>query len=82
MTVFGRAELMKPKVHTSPGQRDLYLNAGAQYQPVKALDLALAYKRDQVRSGTLATLNGTIGTSVAGETGTYDEVGVFAQYVF
>ncbi len=82
LTAFGRLDMTKPKVHTASDEKDVYFNVGLQYEPVKALDVSLVYKRDQVDSGVLDTVNGKIGSAVAGETGTYNEVGVFAQYAF
>lgn len=82
VTVFGRADWVQPKRDTASDLEDLYFNAGLQVKPAKPVDLALVYKHEQVKDGALATSNGTIGTTVAGEKGTYDEVGLFAQYTF
>ncbi|GAO01476.1 hypothetical protein PSR1_00331 [Anaeromyxobacter sp. PSR-1] len=35
-----------------------------------------------MKDGTLSTSNGTIGSSVAGAKGKYNEDGLFAQYSF
>ncbi|BDG04004.1 hypothetical protein [Anaeromyxobacter oryzae] len=82
LTLFARADYVQPKKDTSSDLKDVYVNGGIQYEPVKPVDLALVYKREQVKSGTLSTSNGTIGSTVAGEKGTYDEVGLFAQLSF
>ena len=82
MAVFGRADYVQPRKDTNSDLKDLYFNAGLQYTPVKAVNLALVYKHETVENGTLSTSNGTIGSTVAGEQGTYGEVGVFAQYSF
>lgn len=82
IALFGRTDYVQPKKDTTSGLKDLYFNAGVQYKPVKPVDLALVYKHESVKEGTLSTSNGTIGSAVAGSKGTYDEVGVFAQYVF
>lgn len=81
-TLFGRFDYVQPKKDTASDLKDYYWNVGLQYEPVKAVDLALVYKGEQVKNGTLSTSNGTIGSSIAGAKGKYDEVGVFAQYSF
>lgn len=81
-TLFARFDYVKPKKDTKSDLKDYYWNVGLQYKPVKPLDLALVYKGEQVKDGTLSTSNGTIGSSVAGAKGKYNEVGVFAQYSF
>jgi hypothetical protein len=82
LTLFGRFDYVKPHDDTASDVKDAYWNVGLQYEPVKPLDLALVYKGEQVKSGTLSTSNGTVGSSVAGEKGTYREIGVFAQFSF
>lgn len=82
VTVFGRGDYVQPKVDGNSGLKDVYFNAGVQYQPVKKVDVALVYKHERVRSGTISTGNGVVGTSTAGETGTYQEVGAFAEMAF
>jgi len=37
------------------------------------------YKHDDATNGTLATSNGTIGTTVPGASGAYNEIGLFTQ---
>jgi len=80
--VFGRADYLKPKKDTNSDLKDVYFNLGVDYKPVKPVDLALAYKWDQVKAGTLSTSNGTIGSSVAGAHGTYQEFGIWTQVAF
>jgi hypothetical protein len=82
VTAFGRVDWVQPSKDVASDVKDLYFNVGLQYEPVKPLDLALVFKREKVDSGTLSTSNGTIGSSVATASGTYMEVGVFAQYAF
>jgi hypothetical protein len=82
VTLFARADYVQPKRTTASSLKDVYLNAGLQYAPVKPLALALVYKNDTVKDGTLGTSNGTIGSTVAGAKGSYNELGVFAQYAF
>jgi hypothetical protein len=82
VTIFGRADYVQPKRDTNPNLKDAYLNAGIQVKPAKPIDLALVYKYEQVKNGTLAVSNGTIGSTVPGQKGTYNELGLFAQYSF
>jgi hypothetical protein len=82
LTLFGRVDYIQPKRDTLSSFRDLYFDAGLAVKPAKPVDLALVYKGERVKHGALSTSNGTIGSAVAGEKGRYDEVGVFAQYVF
>lgn len=82
VALFGRADWVQPKKDTAKDLKDLYLNVGLQYRPAKPVALAIVYKRDQVKSGSLATSNGTIGSATAGQDGTYNEVGIFGQYAF
>jgi hypothetical protein len=82
VSIFGRADYVQPQKDTKPDLKDMYVNAGIQVKPAKPIDIALVYKYEQVKNGTLATSNGTIGSTVPGEKGTYSELGVFAQYSF
>jgi hypothetical protein len=82
LAAFGRVDWVQPKKDTSADTKDLYLNVGLQYRPVKPVSLALVFKHDKVSSGSLSTSNGTVGSATAGQDGTFDEVGLFAQYVF
>jgi hypothetical protein len=75
--VFGRYDWVDPTRDTAPSKKDNYYNLGISYSPTKIVDFSLVYKRDSVVNGTFATSNGTIGGS---HSGTYDEIGLFAQY--
>jgi hypothetical protein len=79
IALFGRYDWVKPSKDLNPGLRDRYFNVGLNYKPIKELDLALVYKRDRARNGTLSTSNGTIGGA---DNGTYDEFGLFGQFAF
>ena len=76
VSVFGRYDWVKPSKTLNSREKDGYFNIGVNYEPVKIVDLALVYKRDQVDSGLLSTSNGTIGGT---RKGAYDEVGLFGQ---
>ncbi|HEX9050982.1 MAG TPA: hypothetical protein VF841_10655 [Anaeromyxobacter sp.] len=82
VSLFARGDYVQPRRDTSPDTKDVYLNGGVAYSPVKAFDVALVYKHETVKSGQLSTSNGTIGSTVPAANGTYDELGVFGQYAF
>ncbi len=80
--VFARADYVQPAKDTNAKLKDFYANGGVQLRPIEAMSLALAYKHEQVRDGSLSTSNGTIGTATTGKTGTYSEVGLWGMYTF
>lgn len=82
VTLFARGDYVQPAADTNSSLKDMYFDAGVQYSPVKPVQVALVYKHDQVKDGTLSTANGTIGSATAGKTGTFQEVGAFAQMSF
>jgi hypothetical protein len=86
VSLFVRVDFVKPNKDTNSGAKNLYFDAGAQFEPVKAVDLALVVKRDNVDTGpaaySLSTANAKIGSTVANSSGTYTEVGLFTQYSF
>ena len=77
--VFGRYDWVKPSHDLNPALKDNYFNVGLDYKPLPPLDFALVYKRDRVKNGTLSTSNGTIGGPAHGS---YDEFGLWGQFVF
>ena len=86
VSLFARVDFVQANKDTASDAKDLYFNAGVQFKPVKAVDLALVVKRDNVDTGpaaySLSTANGKIGSTVANSSGTYTEVGLFTQYSF
>ena len=82
VAIFGRYDYFQPKKDTTPKLKDSYFNVGLDYKAAKPVDLALVFKYEQVQSGTVSTSNGTVGSAVAGKSGTYQEIGVWGQYVF
>ena len=60
-TVFGRYDFNQPNYITDRALHDHYFNVGLQWEPVKIVDLALVYKRETVRNGSVATSSGVIG---------------------
>ena len=83
IAVFGRYDWLKPTQLTLNGTggpvKDQYFNVGLNYKPIAPIDLALVYKREKTKNGFLSTSNGTIGGL---DDGTYDEFGIFGQFVF
>lgn len=79
--VFARYDTAKPSKTLTPGLKDNYALLGVEYKPNKAVNLAVAYKHEKVKGGTIGTTNGTIGGSAGGD-GKYDEIGVWAQFAF
>lgn len=88
LSLFGRMDRATPSKDLNPGMKDSYELVGLQYQPNKAVNVALAYKHEKVDSGIggtagyLATSEGSIGSSTPHSSGKYNEVGVWAQYAF
>ena len=80
--LFARADYVQPNRDTRSSLKDVYANGGVQLRPIDAVSLALAYKFEQTRDGTLPTSNGTVGTAKAGSSGRYDEVGLWGLYTF
>ena len=79
IAVFGRYDWVKPSRDLNPSLKDRYFNLGLNYKPIQPLDLALVYKRERANHGLISTSNGNIGGL---KDGTYDEVGLFGQFVF
>jgi hypothetical protein len=83
--VFGRYDYVKPYSDTAHKQfKNDYFNIGVQYSPVKIVDFALVYKHDAGVNGAFSDSNGTIGGSTglpfaAGNSGHYNEIGLFGQ---
>jgi hypothetical protein len=82
IAAFGRYDWVKPNKNTNPALKDHYFNVGLDFKPIAPLDLALVYKRDRANNGFLSTSNGTIGGLNNSTSGTYNELGVFGQFVF
>ncbi len=78
--VFGRYDHVQ--INDLADTNDRYWNAGIQYSPIGAIDLALVVKRSVAENGAIGTSNGIVGVPGRGSRGTYDEVGLFGQYRF
>jgi hypothetical protein len=80
--IFGRYDNANPSKDLRPNLEFTYYNLGLQWRPNKALAGSLVYKLADVDGGTVGTGNGTIGSTVAGKKGEYNEIGIFAVYDF
>jgi hypothetical protein len=87
-SLFGRYDQAKLSKDVAPNLKDKYLNIGVAYKPIKALDFALVYKNEKVNNGSTsvsgADANGAyaIGGANGTRSGTFDELGLYAQWVF
>ncbi len=79
-SVFGRYDTSKPSQSLHSTETINYFNLGLNYEPVKVIDLALVYKREEAKGS--GSINFTDGNTSFTAPGHYDEVGVFAQYKF
>ncbi len=68
---------------TVPGKNDAYFTLGTSWNPVKTVELALAYKREAAKGGELvSTAAGTIGSNAGARTGGYSEFGLWGTLQF
>jgi outer membrane murein-binding lipoprotein Lpp len=85
-SVFARYDRVKPTRDLFPAITDHYFNAGISYQPVKIVEFALVYKRDQVNHGYFAPGNANpsnFAFPIGGrDHGTADEFGLYGQFRF
>jgi hypothetical protein len=65
VSIFGRYDWVNPEQDalatankTNSASRDQYFNVGLAYSPLKAIDIALVYKRESVTDGLFSTANG------------------------
>ncbi len=82
LTIFARYDDAKPSKDLAPGKTFTYYNVGIQKQFNRVFAGSLAYKYAEVKGGSQGTSNGTIGSSIAGAKGKYNEVGVWVVYNF
>ncbi|HTY94393.1 MAG TPA: hypothetical protein VMC02_10925 [Steroidobacteraceae bacterium] len=86
--VFARYDDINPSDKVLPNLKDRFYDAGIDFKPIKALDLALVYKNEQVHGGAVtigsADANGSyvIGGATSTTSGTFREIGIYAQYKF
>ncbi len=85
--VFGRFDYVQPNAVTNSGLTDSYFDGGLEATPFKSLTLALVYKHEVVQAGAaeakpFVTENGSIGSTVPGQSGQFQELGLFSQVAF
>ena len=86
--VFARYDNVNLSENVLPKLKDRFYDAGIDYKALKALDLALVYKNEQVSGGAAtissADANGSyvIGGATSTTSGTFREIGLYAQYKF
>ncbi len=86
--VFGRYDSTKLSKDVASNLKDTYFNLGVGYKPIKQLDFALVYKNEKVENGSTSISGGdanssfTLGGANGTRNGTFDEVGLFAQWQF
>jgi hypothetical protein len=66
---FARYDSANPNKDTVPGKKDEYYNAGVSCKPRKGVDLAVVYKHDEVKTGSVKNSD-------------FDEFGIWAQVAF
>lgn len=92
-SAFGRFDRAHLSEDFDPNLTDTYYNLGIDFKPIQAIDLALVFKHENVRDGSLSIAGAdgnasyTIGgTAVAGTgaktSGQFNEVGIYTQYQF
>ncbi len=80
--LFARYDSANPSKDLNAKLEYTYYNLGVQWKPAKPVTASLAYKNAEVKNGMFGTSNGTIGSTVAGQKGTYNEVGLWFSYDF
>jgi len=77
--IFGRYDSANTSKDLNPNLEDTYYNVGVQIHPIKPLLVSFVYKHEEVDSGTGGKVNG-VGSSLPGEKGKSDEIGVWTQF--
>ena len=88
--LFGQYWDTNPSKDLNPDLKGNYYNLGVQWKAAKAVTAALAYKYAEVKGGivkagqggTISYGNGTIGSTVPGAKGTYNEIGFWFSFDF
>ena len=87
-SVFGRYDWVKYSKDLNPGFRQHYYDAGIQWEPVKIVDLAIVYKRENLADGSLAAVSNYANQNAPAVTipingrATTNEIGLFGQLRF
>jgi hypothetical protein len=87
-SVFARYDRSKLSQDVVAGLKDTYFHLGVGYTPTKGVDLGVVYKHEKVQDGVISVGSGdangsyTIGGTSATTGGRFEEIGLYAQYVF
>jgi len=87
-SVFSRYDRSKLSKDVISGLRDTYYNLGVGCKPSKGIDLGVVYKHEKVADGVISVAGAdanssyTIGGTSASTGGKFNEIGLFAQYLF
>ncbi|MDB5737058.1 MAG: hypothetical protein JWO65_726 [Sphingomonas bacterium] len=87
-SVFGRYDWVKFSKDLNPQFEQHYYDAGIQWEPVKIVDIALVYKRENLNDGSLAAVSGYANQNAPAVTipinghATTNEIGIFGQLRF
>jgi hypothetical protein len=78
----------RPARDVVSGLRDTYYNLGVGFKPTKGVDLGVVYKHEKVDDGVIsvagadANSSDAIGGTSPTSGGKFDEIGLYAQYLF
>lgn len=83
--IFGRYDYVKPHKDTNSSMKDNFATVGLQYTPIKPLQVSLVYKYEKIDQGGVGSSYNATNMKASGnpnDNAKYNEIGVFAQYVF
>jgi len=87
-SLFGRYDQSKLSKDVVSGLKDTYYHLGVGFKPTKGVDLGVVYKHEKVDDGVVSIGSADANSSYAiGGTspttgGKFDEIGLYAQYLF
>ena len=87
-SVFGRYDWVKYSKDLNPQFKQHYYDAGIQWEPVKIVDIALVYKRENLNNGSISAVSGYANQNAPALTipvngrATTNEIGIFGQLRF
>jgi hypothetical protein len=87
-SLFGRYDQSKLSKDVVSGLKDTYYHLGVGFKPTKGIDLGVVYKHEKVDDGVVSIASADANSSYAiGGTspttgGKFDEIGLYAQYLF
>src|SRR5450755_550398 len=87
-SLFGRYDQSKLSKDVVSGLKDTYYHLGVGFKPTKGVDLGVVYKHEKVDDGVISVAGAdanssyTIGGTSPTSGGKFDEIGLYAQYLF